>query len=277
MSTVPAGWYADPSGQPDLQRWWDGTAWTDHVHPTAPVVPATAVAVDTLDPVAAHVPAADVAPVSDVAVAEPAPAGDAPATAAPATSVAATTWPTAGATWRTAGDGAGAATPSGPTARSGTDPLAIVALVAGLLWVFGLGAVAAIVCGGLALKRGATGTNRTLAIVGLVLGVLGLLPLALLALGVGALSIPVFLGQADAASRAQLESDLRNAAIEQEMFFTGSGTYLDDASQLQVDVAPGTILTIVRADDTAFCLEATDGASLVSYDSAAGGLRDGPC
>lgn len=26
----PAGWYADPHGTAG-QRWWDGTAWTDHV------------------------------------------------------------------------------------------------------------------------------------------------------------------------------------------------------------------------------------------------------
>lgn len=29
-STVPAGWYADPSGRFEL-RYWDGTAWTEHV------------------------------------------------------------------------------------------------------------------------------------------------------------------------------------------------------------------------------------------------------
>lgn len=29
----PAGWYIDPE-RPDLQRWWDGTAWTEHrMHP----------------------------------------------------------------------------------------------------------------------------------------------------------------------------------------------------------------------------------------------------
>lgn len=35
-----AGWYHDPSGEPQ-QRWWDGTTWTDHVLPLetpAPVV-----------------------------------------------------------------------------------------------------------------------------------------------------------------------------------------------------------------------------------------------
>ena len=29
-STVPAGWYADPSGRYEL-RYWDGNAWTEHV------------------------------------------------------------------------------------------------------------------------------------------------------------------------------------------------------------------------------------------------------
>jgi Protein of unknown function (DUF2510) len=28
---VPAGWYADPTGLPQL-RWWDSTAWSEHVH-----------------------------------------------------------------------------------------------------------------------------------------------------------------------------------------------------------------------------------------------------
>ena len=27
----PAGWYADPSGEPGL-RWWDGSQWTEHTH-----------------------------------------------------------------------------------------------------------------------------------------------------------------------------------------------------------------------------------------------------
>jgi hypothetical protein len=29
-SGVPAGWYADPSGRYEL-RYWDGSAWTEHV------------------------------------------------------------------------------------------------------------------------------------------------------------------------------------------------------------------------------------------------------
>lgn len=34
----PAGWYPDPHGFAE-QRWWDGQAWTDHIHP-APVIAA---------------------------------------------------------------------------------------------------------------------------------------------------------------------------------------------------------------------------------------------
>ncbi|WP_443070475.1 DUF2510 domain-containing protein, partial [Streptomyces sp. Z38] len=27
--TPPSGWYPDPHA-PHLERWWDGTAWTEH-------------------------------------------------------------------------------------------------------------------------------------------------------------------------------------------------------------------------------------------------------
>ena len=30
LTQQPAGWYADPQGQARL-RWWDGSAWTEHV------------------------------------------------------------------------------------------------------------------------------------------------------------------------------------------------------------------------------------------------------
>lgn len=31
-ASVPAGWYSDPAGSGQL-RWWDGAAWTEHMHP----------------------------------------------------------------------------------------------------------------------------------------------------------------------------------------------------------------------------------------------------
>lgn len=37
---TPAGWHPDPSGAPGRLRWWDGQAWTEHVHdPAAPAAP----------------------------------------------------------------------------------------------------------------------------------------------------------------------------------------------------------------------------------------------
>jgi hypothetical protein len=36
--TPPPGWYRDPS-HPQLERWWDGTAWTEHRREPAPVGP----------------------------------------------------------------------------------------------------------------------------------------------------------------------------------------------------------------------------------------------
>ena len=35
---VPAGWYPDPNGAP-LQRYWDGSAWTENTAPAAPAAP----------------------------------------------------------------------------------------------------------------------------------------------------------------------------------------------------------------------------------------------
>lgn len=36
----PPGWYPEPSS-PTGQRWWDGTQWTEQVHPPAPPTPET--------------------------------------------------------------------------------------------------------------------------------------------------------------------------------------------------------------------------------------------
>ncbi|GHA86532.1 MULTISPECIES: phospholipid scramblase-related protein [Streptomyces] len=33
QSNIPAGWYPDPHGAPELLRYWDGARWTEHTHP----------------------------------------------------------------------------------------------------------------------------------------------------------------------------------------------------------------------------------------------------
>jgi hypothetical protein len=35
--STPPGWYPDPS-QPGALRWWDGTQWSEHQAPAAPMV-----------------------------------------------------------------------------------------------------------------------------------------------------------------------------------------------------------------------------------------------
>jgi uncharacterized RDD family membrane protein YckC len=40
MTQIPAGWYPDPAQtHPGRQRYWDGTAWTAHVHDPVPPAP----------------------------------------------------------------------------------------------------------------------------------------------------------------------------------------------------------------------------------------------
>lgn len=53
QSTTPPGWYPDPNNAA-LQRWWDGTTWTEH---TAPATGASGSAVATGAPSGKKVPA----------------------------------------------------------------------------------------------------------------------------------------------------------------------------------------------------------------------------
>ena len=80
-----------------------------------------------------------------------------------------------------------AATPLAPTARpTGTDGLAIASLVLGILWLWWIGSILAVVFGHISLNRikasGDSIPGRGLAIAGLVLGYVGLGFLALLVL-----------------------------------------------------------------------------------------------
>src|ERR1035437_5769593 len=82
MTQAPAGWYPQPDG---TQRYWDGSAWTEHTAPgaalaTPPAPPAApVVAVPPAPPVATEPPAPPAPPAPPVEAAPPAP----PALAAP--------------------------------------------------------------------------------------------------------------------------------------------------------------------------------------------------
>lgn len=42
MTPTPAGWHPDPGGPTGRLRWWDGQAWTEHVHEQVSAAPAPA-------------------------------------------------------------------------------------------------------------------------------------------------------------------------------------------------------------------------------------------
>ena len=52
---VPEGWYADPA-KPDMERWWTGAEWTDHVRYTDKPQPLLPVAREP-EPVVVEIPA----------------------------------------------------------------------------------------------------------------------------------------------------------------------------------------------------------------------------
>src|SRR6478609_6213968 len=61
-----------------------------------------------------------------------------------------------------------------------TSELAVISLIASLLWLCGLGSVVAVICGGLALKQTKDGRRggHGLAVAGIIVGGLGLIPTA---------------------------------------------------------------------------------------------------
>lgn len=156
---------APPQLSPDGQWWWDGQQWTPAQQPAESATePATAPATDPFTGRAADAPPA----VQNVLPA----------------------WGQPAVQWH----------PVAPTVSR--DGLAVASLVLGVLWIFGLGSVAAVVCGHVSRRRAAQTGQRPsgLALAGLVLGYAGC---ALFVVGVlAAIAIPAFLQQRQAAAHA---------------------------------------------------------------------------
>ena len=72
-----------------------------------------------------------------------------------------------------------------------------------------------------------------------------------------AIAIPAFLNQRERARRAAVQSDLRNAAVEAETYFTDEGTYVGFALPANFNESDGVGVTVEAAAATTFCLEGT--------------------
>ena len=89
-----------------------------------------------------------------------------------------------------------------------------------------------------------------------------------------AIAIPTFLSQRDGAYSAQMDADLRNAAIRMEQgFHMEGGTYSADALTDFRATRGVVTVTEISADTSSYCLTASiDGWGWQAYDSSVGGL-----
>ena len=97
-----------------------------------------------------------------------------------------------------------------------------------------------------------------------------------------AIAIPVFLNQRDSARAAASESDIRNAAIQLETYYTKNGDYPAAAADVAAEIKVSDGVAIVYTPGTgsytlvACNTLASDPASTYAeYDSAAGGIQAG--
>jgi hypothetical protein len=135
---------------------------------------------------------------------------------------------------------------------------AIASLVLGIVWLFGIGSVLAVIFGHIALsriKRAVSGAGRGMAIAGLVLGYLGI--------GVAIISaVTVASGQAETSSPGNVNASraARNAFYAEETYFVDSGAYTANRDELisYGFVPDDDVDLVVHATDTDYCVIASD-------------------
>ena len=176
-----AGWLPDPTGRFD-HRYWDGAQWTEHVSRSGQA------AIDAFDasppPVPPAVPAPPGPPASPGPVAYPSQPSQAPVYGAPVQ-----------------------ATVAG---------LAIASMVLGILWIYWIGSVLAIIFGHIALsqikKSNGWKTGRGMAIAGVTLGYVGLATFIIFVIVLATASTRT--------SRLRIDTDPSNGVCNTSRFLT---------------------------------------------------------
>lgn len=89
-----------------------------------------------------------------------------------------------------------------------------------------------------------------------------------------AIAIPVFLNQRNSARLASVQSDLRNAAVEVETYYTQNQAYPAELPASVQTSANNTLTLTVAADGATYTIAGcnSQAAQGYTYDSAAGGL-----
>lgn len=160
------------------------------------------------------------------------------------------------------------------------DGLAIASLVLSLIWLMGLGSIAAVVLGHVSRNKAQQeGRPKSgVALAGLILGYLGS---AFFVVGIiAAITIPALLSQRESAVRIDVKNELRSAAVAEETYLLENGSYVDVASlSAGTGYTPGkgVAVTLVGATETSFCLAGTKQSVTLFYDSATGTMLDAPC
>ncbi len=160
----------------------------------------------------------------------------------------------------------------GPPQPGGTDAKAITSLVLSIVWLLGLGSIAAVILGHLsrsqAKKQGRSPSGVALA--GLIIGYLGIAG----AIGVVAFGV-VVAKTFTTTDPSRLKADLRKAAVVEEQYNVQHGHYADDtelgntdfSSSFNVDVH------VQSSSETDYCLSASNYNGKVTYYLSRGTLE----
>jgi type II secretory pathway pseudopilin PulG len=173
--------------------------------------------------------------------------------------------------------------------RLSTNGFAIASMVLGILWIYWIGSILALVFGYIAKKQirdsfdpewsdGQKG--RGIATAGIVLGWIGIA--AFIAVMGIAIAIPQFLGARQRAQDGAVQSDLRNALTAEKTYYTDSQSYTNDTATLAA-IEPSlpwnavggpqvSVGDVVTGDGNVVCLQETSnsGTTLSIADVAVG-------